>query len=199
MLWLKSRVTRKVRRHGKTSPPDGVATLKQSYPDRRRRNSAECPGSTGDQDCRQAPRKRPSGPQSGFKVSAACLSTGGKAMLTVQYLLSQVGDGRWQDVMLSAGNIFFCFTLIPMLRQPERPPLLTCIPSGLVLLAGGFVFATLHLWLTALTQTITGLQWLALVFKRPPKAASSLDRALEARRRVATVGGSDTLRQGRTR
>jgi uncharacterized membrane protein YdjX (TVP38/TMEM64 family) len=97
----------------------------------------------------------------------------GEAMLTVQYLFSQVGDGRWQDVILSAGNIFLCLTLIPMLRQPERPPLLTCIPSGLVLLAGGFVFATLHLWLTALTQTITGLQWLALVLKRSPKAASS--------------------------
>jgi hypothetical protein len=95
-----------------------------------------------------------------------------KAMLTVQYLLSQVGDGRWQDVMLSSGNIFFCFTLIPMLRQRDRPPLLTCIPSGLALLAGGFVFATLHLWLTALTQTITGLQWLALAFKSS-KAASS--------------------------
>jgi hypothetical protein len=76
--------------------------------------------------------------------------------------------------MLSAGNIFFCITLIPMLRQPDRPPLLTCIPTGLALLAGGFVFASLHLWLTALTQTLTGLQWLALVFKRPPKPASSL-------------------------
>src|SRR5277367_4051611 len=96
----------------------------------------------------------------------------GKAMLTVQYLLSQVGDGHWQDVMLSAGNIFFCFTLIPMLRQPERPPLLTCMPTALALLAGGVVFATLHLWLTALTQMITGLQWLALVFKISPKAAS---------------------------
>ena len=93
-------------------------------------------------------------------------------MHTIQYLLSQVGDDRWQDVMLSAGNIFFCFTLIPMLRRPERPPLLTCIPTGLALLAGGFVFATLHLWLTALTQAITGLQWLALVLKSPPRAAS---------------------------
>ena len=55
-------------------------------------------------------------------------------MLTAQYLFSLVGDeGRWQDVMLSAGNIFFCLTLIPMLRQPERPPLLTCIPTGLAL------------------------------------------------------------------
>jgi hypothetical protein len=101
-------------------------------------------------------------------------------MLTVQYFLSQVGDGRWQDVMLSAGNVFFCFTLIPMLRQPERPPLLTCIPTGLALLAGGLVFATLHLWLTALTQMITGLQWLALVFKRSPKAASSFTSSSKA-------------------
>src|ERR1700727_40851 len=93
-------------------------------------------------------------------------------MHAVQRLLMQIGDGSWQDVTLSAGNIFFCITLIPMLRQPERPPLLTCIPTGLALVAGGFVFATLHLWLTALTQTITGLQWLALVFKRP--AASPL-------------------------
>jgi hypothetical protein len=104
---------------------------------------------------------------------------GGKAMHLVQQLLSEIGDGMWQDVMLSAGNIVFCVTLIPMLRQPERPPLLTCIPTGLALLAGGFVFASLHLWLTALTQTITGLQWLALVFKRPPTATSSLPASLK--------------------
>src|ERR1700755_3632980 len=84
-----------------------------------------------------------------------------------QFLLL-IEQNCWQDAALSAGNIFFCFTLIPMLRHPGKPPLLTCIPTGLALLAGGFVFATLHLWLTALTQTITGLQWLALVFKRSP-------------------------------
>jgi hypothetical protein len=72
-------------------------------------------------------------------------------------------------VVLAAGNVFFCFTLIPMLRHPVRPPLLTCIPTGLALLFGGFVFATLHLWLTAATQTVTGLQWLALTLKRPPR------------------------------
>lgn len=89
----------------------------------------------------------------------------GQKMLNLQQWLVQIGD-HWQDVMLSAGNIFFCFTLIPMLRDPGRPPLLTCIPTGLALLAGGCVFATLHLWLTAFTQTITGLQWLGLAFKR---------------------------------
>ena len=74
---------------------------------------------------------------------------------------------RWQDLVLAAGNVFFCFTLIPMLRHPVRPPLLTCIPTGLALVIGGVVFATLHLWLTALTQIVTGLQWLPLVFKKP--------------------------------
>jgi hypothetical protein len=88
-------------------------------------------------------------------------------MFTPEQLLLLIDYERWQDVVLAAGNVFFCFTLIPMLRHPVRPPLLTCIPTGLALLIGGFVFATLHLWLTALTQTITGLQWLALVFKKP--------------------------------
>jgi hypothetical protein len=95
-------------------------------------------------------------------------------MHALQQLLSQIDDERWQDVVLSAGNIFFCFTLLPMLRHPTRPPLLTCIPTGLALLAGGFVFATLHLWLTALTQTITGLQWLALACKKSHQTAPAL-------------------------
>jgi hypothetical protein len=92
-------------------------------------------------------------------------------MLTHEQFLSVIEHDRWQDLVLSAGNIFFCFTLIPMLRHPSRPPLLTCIPTGLALLIGGFVFATLHLWLTALTQTVTGLQWLALAFKKSRRSA----------------------------
>jgi hypothetical protein len=88
-------------------------------------------------------------------------------MFAVEELQSLIDYERWQDLVLAAGNVFFCFTLIPMLRHPVRPPLLTCIPTGLALLIGGFVFATLHLWLTALTQIVTGLQWLALVFKKP--------------------------------
>jgi hypothetical protein len=114
-------------------------------------------------------------------------------MHTVQYLLSQISDGTWQDLTLSAGNIFFCITLIPMLRQPGRPPLLTCIPTGLALVAGGFVFASLHLWLTASTQTIAGLQWLALVFKSPPKAASSL--SANSKRSFDTAGWTTMVRQ----
>ncbi len=86
-------------------------------------------------------------------------------MLTLEQLLLLIEHDGWQDAVLSAGNVFFCLTLIPMLRHPGKPPVLTSLPTALALLAGGFVFATLHLWLTALTQTVQGLQWLALALK----------------------------------
>jgi hypothetical protein len=92
-------------------------------------------------------------------------------MPTLDQLLFLAERNSWQDLALCAGNVFFCFTLVPMLRQPARPPLLTCIPTGIALLAGGFVFASLHLWLTALTQAITGIQWLVLAFKKRGKFA----------------------------
>jgi hypothetical protein len=72
----------------------------------------------------------------------------------------------WQDAVLSAGNIFFSLTLIPMLRQPGKPPLLTCIPNAVASLAGAFVFGTLHLWVTAGSLAITGVQWFILAFKK---------------------------------
>jgi len=95
-------------------------------------------------------------------------------MTALDQVLLLIEQNCWQDAALAVGNVFFCFTLIPMLRNPSKPPLLTCIPTALALLAGGFVFATLHLWVTALTQTITGLQWLALAFKKPRQNATDL-------------------------
>jgi uncharacterized membrane protein YjjP (DUF1212 family) len=92
-------------------------------------------------------------------------------MVTLEQFLSVIKYDRWQDLVLSAVNLFFCFTLIPMLRHPSMPPLLTCIPTGLALLIGGFAFATLHLRLTALTQTVTGLQRLALALQKSRRRA----------------------------
>jgi hypothetical protein len=97
-------------------------------------------------------------------------------MPALDHLLLLIEQNYWQDAALSAGNIFSCLTLIPMLRHPSRPPLLTCIPTALALLAGGIVFAALHLWVTALTQTITGLQWLALAFKKSHQTAADAAR-----------------------
>jgi hypothetical protein len=84
------------------------------------------------------------GKQSGSPFAIAALEHGlprrvhaGMAkMFGAEGLLSLINYERWQDAVLAAGNVFFCFTLIPMLRHPVRPPLLTCIPTGLALLIG---------------------------------------------------------------
>jgi hypothetical protein len=55
-------------------------------------------------------------------------------MPTLDQLLFLAERNSWQDLALCAGNVFFCFTLVPMLRHPARPPLLTCIPTGIALL-----------------------------------------------------------------
>jgi hypothetical protein len=95
----------------------------------------------------------------------------GKMPALDQFLLL-IEQNFWQDAALSAGNIFFSVTLIPMLRHPGKPPLLTCIPTALGWLGGGIVFASLHLWVAALTQMIVGVQWLALAFKKPRQTAA---------------------------
>ena len=95
-------------------------------------------------------------------------------MRAFDQILLLIEQNCWQDAALSAGNIFFRFTMIPMLRHPSRPPLLTCIPTALALFAGAFVFATLHLWVAALTQTVTSLQWLALALKKSRQTPADL-------------------------
>jgi hypothetical protein len=100
-------------------------------------------------------------------ISAGALAATWMANMPVfDQLLLVIERDWWQDAALAAGNIFFCVTLIPMLRHPGKPPLLTCIPAALGWLGGGIVFATLHLWVTALTQMIVGVQWLALALKK---------------------------------
>jgi hypothetical protein len=72
----------------------------------------------------------------------------------------------WQDYLLTIVQVFFCLTLIPMLLAKEKPPLLTSIPTGIALLVSAFTFFTLHLWLTAASQAVVGVQWLVLAVQR---------------------------------
>ncbi len=72
----------------------------------------------------------------------------------------------WQDYVLTFGQIVFCLTLIPMLRAKEKPPLSSSIPTGILLLVSASMLFTLHLWLTAITQSIVGMQWLVLAIQK---------------------------------
>ena len=72
----------------------------------------------------------------------------------------------WQDYVLTAVQILFCVTLIPMLLATEKPPLSSSVTTGLALLVGAVTFFTLHLWLAAASQGIVGFQWLALAYQK---------------------------------
>ena len=72
----------------------------------------------------------------------------------------------WQDYLLTAVQVFFCLTLIPMLIAKEKPPLASSISTGLTLLISAAVFVTLHFWLTAISQTVVGIQWLTLAYQK---------------------------------
>lgn len=72
----------------------------------------------------------------------------------------------WQDYFLATVEAFFCLTLIPMLLAKEKPPLISSISTGILLLALAATFVTLSLWLAAVTQAIVGFQWLTLAVQR---------------------------------
>lgn len=72
----------------------------------------------------------------------------------------------WQDYAITVIQIFFCLTLIPMLLAKEKPPLASSISTGLALIAGAIIFATLSLWLAAASQAIVGIQWLTLAAQK---------------------------------
>jgi len=80
----------------------------------------------------------------------------------------------WQDYILSAGEVIFCVTLIPMLLAKEKPPLSSSILTGSVLIVCGVVFGTLHLWLAFVSQIIVGLQWFWLAVQKIKQRDSSL-------------------------
>lgn len=72
----------------------------------------------------------------------------------------------WQDYVITIVQIFFCMTLIPMLFAKEKPPLSSSLTTGIALIILSAVFLTLHLWISAVCQTVVGLQWLALAYQR---------------------------------
>lgn len=75
----------------------------------------------------------------------------------------------WQDPVLLAVQLVFCFTLIPMFFAKMKPPLATSITTGVALLVGSFAVFTLGLVWAAVGQAVVGFQWLILAYQRVRK------------------------------
>lgn len=72
----------------------------------------------------------------------------------------------WQDYILTIGSVVFSVALVPAVLAREKPPLSTSAPTFFFLYLFSFVYATLTLWMSALTAFITATLWLILAIQR---------------------------------
>ena len=72
---------------------------------------------------------------------------------------------KWQDWVLSVGNIIIAVALIPTILGPSKPAILTSILTATVLYSFGICFFTLKLKLSCVTVSIAATLWLVLLIQ----------------------------------
>ncbi len=68
--------------------------------------------------------------------------------------------------MFATGSIVFIIALAPTVRSEHKPPLLTSVPTGLILLSFSIAYVTLHLWFAAITTLGTSIEWLFIAAQK---------------------------------
>lgn len=73
----------------------------------------------------------------------------------------------WQDIVVGTGTIVFIISLIPtLLNRNAKVPLLTSLPTALVLYTFSITFLTLKLYYTSAMQFLTATAWLLIAIFR---------------------------------
>ena len=70
----------------------------------------------------------------------------------------------WQDIVLMMGGFIFAPSLVVSIVQKTDIPIMTSLPTALVLTAFVFCYLTLKLRLAALATSLTALCWYILFF-----------------------------------
>jgi len=68
----------------------------------------------------------------------------------------------WQDVVISVGVFVLMVALIPSLRSKNKPAKTTSLLTGVILTVYFVCFATLGLWLAAISELVLAIMWFAL-------------------------------------
>lgn len=78
----------------------------------------------------------------------------------------------WQEAVIAVGQAAFFMLLMPTLLNPRAAvPRATSLPTGLILGAFAFTFATMGLAFAAGTSAASALGWLGIAVIRTPKGA----------------------------
>lgn len=72
----------------------------------------------------------------------------------------------WQDIVFGIGAVIFAVALIPTIRGAQKPPLMTSIPTTVVLLVFAVTQASLSLWVAAITSVFAASLWLTLAVQK---------------------------------
>lgn len=75
----------------------------------------------------------------------------------------------WQDYVLMVGGFIFVPSLVVAIVKGAKIPLLTSIPTALVLTAFVVCYITLGLYLAAASTSLTSLCWCVLALRKKGK------------------------------
>lgn len=69
----------------------------------------------------------------------------------------------WEEVVVAVGTLALGLFLLPTILGPHKPSLLTSIPTFFIILAFAASFASLDLWLAAVSNAFNATCWLAVI------------------------------------
>lgn len=73
----------------------------------------------------------------------------------------------WQDILISIGTLIFLISLLPTLfNRNAKVPLLTSVPTFIILFLFAYTFFTLELYFTMIADILTGTVWLLIAILR---------------------------------
>ncbi|HZX49578.1 MAG TPA: hypothetical protein VFE94_00300 [Candidatus Paceibacterota bacterium] len=72
----------------------------------------------------------------------------------------------WQDIVFSIGSWVFVFALLPSVFSKDKPAFSSSITTATVLTVFVFTYASLGLWLTAVSAGLLTLTWCVLAIQK---------------------------------
>ena len=72
----------------------------------------------------------------------------------------------WQDFVFTFGSIVLFASLLPTAIGNDKPPVLTSLPTGALLILFAIAYASLGLTVSAIFTVPTGLLWLFIAAQR---------------------------------
>jgi hypothetical protein len=72
----------------------------------------------------------------------------------------------WQDIIISAGGVFFTVALIPSLIGKNKPAVGTSVPTSIILFVMILTYASLGLWMSAVMNAVMCFLWAVLAFQQ---------------------------------